>query len=63
MGRFAVIRRGVLAFLFLKRRTLMNTNDFVKYIVFVVALTLTGCATFEPGLRYQDLTRPRQPDA
>ena len=31
--------------------------------VFIAALILTGCATFEPGLRYQDLTRPRQPDA
>ena len=41
----------------------MNFKHFAKYIVFVVALTLPGCATFEPGLRYQDLTRPRQPDA
>ena len=36
---------------------------YANCTVFVIALILTGCATFEPGLRYQDLTRPRQPDA
>jgi len=36
---------------------------YANCTVFVIALILTGCATFEPGLRYQDLTRPRQADA
>ncbi len=36
---------------------------YANCTVFIAALILTGCATFEPGLRYQDLTRPRQPDA
>ncbi len=35
---------------------------YTNCTVFIAALILTGCATFEPGLRYQDLTRPRQPD-
>ncbi len=39
----------------------MNTNNFTKYIGFVLALTLTGCAGYEPGLRSQDLTRSRLP--
>lgn len=29
----------------------------------VIAFIFTGCASFEPGLRYQDLTRARQPTA
>ncbi len=31
--------------------------------IFLIALTVTSCATFEPGMRYQDLMRPRQPSA
>lgn len=29
--------------------------------VLAAFLVFVGCASFEPGLRYQDLTRPRQP--
>ena len=38
-------------------------KHYANCTVFVVALMLSRCATFEPGMRYQDLTRPRQPDA
>jgi hypothetical protein len=31
--------------------------------VLLSSLTLFGCASFEPGMRYQDLSRPRQPTA
>jgi hypothetical protein len=29
--------------------------------VTILSFFVTGCASFEPGLRYQDLNRPRQP--
>lgn len=31
--------------------------------VLLTTITISGCATFEPGLRIQDLHRPRQPTA
>ncbi len=40
-------------------------NIAVRYhlALYVLLLTFSACATFEPALRYQDLTRPRQPSA
>ena len=39
----------------------MLLNHGSKLKVLAIGLLFTGCASFEPGLRYQDLTRPRQP--
>jgi hypothetical protein len=39
----------------------MPLKIFVKITVFAASLVFIGCASFEPGLRYQDLMRPRQP--
>jgi hypothetical protein len=39
----------------------MLLRTLVKIFVFAVPLMFISCASFEPGLRYQDLTRPRQP--
>ncbi len=39
----------------------MRLNDFSKFTVIVMGLVFSGCASFEPALRLQDLTRPRQP--
>jgi len=41
----------------------MKLNRNLKLKVLVLSLVFSGCASFEPGLRYQDLTRPRQPTA
>jgi len=39
----------------------MLLNRRSKLKVFLIGLLFSGCASFEPGLRYQDLMRPRQP--
>ncbi len=39
----------------------MRLNRHSKFNVFLMAVVFSGCASFEPGLRYQDLMRPRQP--
>ncbi len=39
----------------------MQLNFRTKFNVLVTALIFTGCAAFEPGLRYQDMLRARQP--
>jgi hypothetical protein len=42
----------------------MNRNsihDLAVLVIPVFILTASGCASFEPGMRYQDLARPRQP--
>jgi hypothetical protein len=38
----------------------MTLDKRLKLII-GLAVLMGGCATFEPALRYQDLTRPRQP--
>lgn len=39
----------------------MPLRIFIKIPVLAASLVFIGCASFEPGLRYQDLMRPRQP--
>ena len=39
----------------------MLLKTLVRIFVFAVPLVFIGCASFEPGLQYQDLMRPRQP--
>lgn len=40
----------------------MSTHRRISVrLTVVVTLLFAGCASFEPGLRYQDLARPRQP--
>ena len=39
----------------------MLLRTFVKMPVLAAFLVFVGCASFEPGMQYQDLTRPRQP--
>lgn len=39
----------------------MLLRILVKIPVLAASLLFIGCASFEPGLQYQDLTRPRQP--
>src|SRR5688500_10816792 len=34
-----------------------------KVLASVMGVIFAGCASFEPGLRFQDLHRPRQPTA
>ncbi len=38
-------------------------RDGITINILLVAVVLTGCASYEPGMRYQDLTRARQPTA
>ena len=38
---------------------LLRTRSNVAIVS--ICIVLSGCASFEPGMRYQDLTRPRQP--
>jgi len=41
---------------------MMNpSRHLATTVLFAASLIVSGCASFEPGLRYQDLTRPRQP--
>lgn len=37
------------------------TNRFISLLAATLIWSAAGCASFEPGLRYQDLARPRQP--
>jgi hypothetical protein len=39
----------------------MLLRTLVKIPVLAASLLFIGCASFEPGLQYQDLMRPRQP--
>ena len=39
----------------------MSRRFFFKIIVLVIGLQFSACASFEPGMQYQDLLRPRQP--
>jgi len=39
----------------------MQLKTHARTNVFALAVVLVGCATFEPGLRHQDLTNARQP--
>jgi hypothetical protein len=39
----------------------MQLNHPSKSTVIVIGLIFSGCASFEPGLRFQDLARARQP--
>jgi hypothetical protein len=39
----------------------MILKHLFKVSGLLTAILLAGCASFEPGLRYQDLSRPRQP--
>ncbi len=39
----------------------MLEQQIVRSLTLLIALVLCSCASFEPGLRYQDLMRPRQP--
>jgi len=41
----------------------MQLNIRAKFNVLLTALIFSGCATFEPGFRAQDMTGPRQPTA
>jgi hypothetical protein len=42
-------------------RVQMQFRRSAKIVTLAILLTSFGCASFEPGLRYQDLSRPRQP--
>lgn len=39
----------------------MSLKYHIKVSGLIAAIVITGCATFEPGLRMDDLMRPRQP--
>ncbi|TAJ94815.1 hypothetical protein EPO44_13750 [bacterium] len=39
----------------------MQLNRKLKFIAIFIGFIFTGCASFEPGLRFHDLTRVRQP--
>lgn len=47
----------------LARRAVMRLGHqfALPVIVIVAGMIFDGCASFEPGVRYQDLMRPRQP--
>jgi len=41
---------------------MIYSNRFIHIrLTLVASVILSGCASFEPGLRFQDLSRPRQP--
>ena len=41
----------------------MRPNDYSKLATIVIGVVFAGCASFEPGLRFQNLQGPRQPTA